>query len=147
MKRPSVLIADDEVELSAFLASFLTDAGFAVRVAGDGLAAIEALAQETFDALVLDLEMPRLDGLEVLRRIQADPAQVMLAVVILTGDGQRPSIERGLRLGADDYLVKPFSAWELEARLKGSVRRIQRRAQAEASTDLKAPADDTAGIT
>lgn len=127
MHRPAVLVVDDEDELRAFVAAFLKDAGFAVRTAADGRYALETLAREPFEAVVLDLQMPRLDGFDVLQTIRANPALVTLGVVILSGDEQRTSIERGLALGADDYLLKPFSAWELEARLRGVIARIRMR--------------------
>lgn len=127
MNRPKVLVADDEDELRSFIATFLSDAGFLVSTASDGAVAVEMLAHEDFDALVLDLDMPCLDGFGVLRAVRANPAQTCLGVVILSGDAQRPSIERGLEMGADDYLLKPFSAWELEARVRGVISRIRMR--------------------
>ena len=130
MSAPSVLVVDDDDTLRQFTAGFLADAGFAVAQAADGGAALQAIGRDQPDALVLDLEMPRLDGLQVLESVRSDPRYAPMAILVLSGVDDRQSIERCLELGADGYVLKPFSAWELEARVRSAVRMIRYRAQA-----------------
>ena len=116
-----VLIAEDDPVLADGLAHSLRAAGYGVDRVADGVAADHALASESFDLLILDLGLPRLPGLEVLKRLRARKSTV--PVLILTAaDGLEDRV-RGLDLGADDYLTKPFEQAELEARTRALTRR------------------------
>lgn len=116
-----ILIAEDDGALSEALRFTLTQAGYAVDHVGHGLAADEALKGEGFGLLILDLGLPKLDGLEVLRRLRK--RNTTLPVLILSGREQPEEKVAGLDLGADDYLVKPFSLSELQARVRALLRR------------------------
>ena len=118
-----ILISEDDGALAEALRFALTRAGYAVDWVGDGLAADEALKQDVYDVLILDLGLPRLDGLEVLRRLRR--RNTNLPVLILSGRENPDEKVQGLDCGADDYLVKPFSLNELQARVRALVRRRQ----------------------
>ncbi|MCJ2136125.1 response regulator transcription factor [Methylobacterium sp. J-026] len=116
-----VLIVEDEPRIAADIRQGLERAGYVADVVGDGEAAWFRAETEPYDAMVLDLGLPRLDGLGVLRRLRA--ADVALPVLILTArDGWRERVE-GIDAGADDYLAKPFRMEELVARLRAILRR------------------------
>lgn len=116
-----VLIVEDSERLRRFLARGLAGAGFAVDVAADGAEGLAFAAAYEYDAVVLDLMLPGLPGLEVLRRLRRRGGSVH--VLILSARDQIEDRVRGLELGADDYLVKPFAFDELVARLRALVRR------------------------
>lgn len=116
-----ILIAEDDAALSEALWFSLTQGGYAVDRVGNGVEADEALRADGFALLILDLGLPRLDGLEVLRRLRKRNAT--LPVLILSGREQPEEKVAGLDLGADDYLVKPFSLSELQARVRALLRR------------------------
>jgi DNA-binding response OmpR family regulator len=116
-----LLLVEDDADLRRTLHQSLRLAGYAVDVAGDGYAAEAALAGRDYMLMVLDLGLPQLDGLDVLRRLRE--RRSTLPVLVLTArDGVEQRV-RGLRLGADDYLAKPFALQELEARLEALARR------------------------
>ena len=116
-----VLVVEDEVLLSQQLASALSDAGYAVDCAADGERA-EFLGQtERYDAVVLDLGLPKIDGLTVLRRWR--DAGLVVPVLVLTARGSWHEKVRGIDGGADDYVAKPFRMEEVLARLRGLIRR------------------------
>jgi two-component system response regulator ResD len=115
-----VLVVDDEPMVRDVLARFLAKEGFAVDTAEDGEAALAALDRLSPDLVVLDLMLPRIDGLEVFRRIRdRGPA----AVIMLTAKGEETDRVVGLELGADDYVTKPFSPREVVARVRAVLRR------------------------
>lgn len=116
-----ILISEDDAALAEALRFALTQAGFAVDWVDNGLAADEALKNSGFGLLILDLGLPKLDGLEVLRRLRR--RNDALPVLILSGREQPEEKVAGLDLGADDYLVKPFSLNELQARVRALLRR------------------------
>ena len=116
-----ILIAEDDAALSEALSFTLTQAGYVVDRVGNGVEADEALRGDGFALLILDLGLPRLDGLEVLRRLRKRNAT--LPVLILSGREQPEEKVTGLDLGADDYLVEPFSLSELQARVRALLRR------------------------
>jgi two-component system, OmpR family, response regulator ResD len=121
--RGSVLVVDDEPTIAEVVARYLERAGYRTQVAGDGLRAIELAGHERPDLVVLDLMLPGIDGLEVMRRLrEADRKRV--AVILLTAKGEESDRVIGLRLGADDYVVKPFSPIELVARVDAVLRRV-----------------------
>lgn len=116
-----LLLVEDDPDLALTLHQALSEAGYQVHVVGDGEAAELALANGHFALMVLDLNLPKRDGLDVLRRLRA--GRNTLPVLVLTArDGIEHRV-RGLKLGADDYLAKPFALQELEARLEALVRR------------------------
>jgi two-component system OmpR family response regulator len=119
--RVRVLIIEDDARAARLLERGLVAEGFAVTVAEDGNAGLTQLTEQGFDACVLDLQLPGLHGLHVLERARA--ADVKTPVLILTSNDAVPDRVRGLNLGADDYLPKPFSFEELVARLRALLRR------------------------
>ena len=121
--RPHILVVDDDKDITGFLATSLRVEGFDVTVAHDGATALELVRQQEPDLVVLDLMMPDVDGMEVTRRLRADPMTSTLPIIILTAKGQTPDKVVGLRAGADDYLVKPFDTLELLARIETTLRR------------------------
>jgi two-component system response regulator ResD len=121
--RGNVLVVDDEPTIAEVVARYLERAGYRTRVAADGVQAIESAAVQRPDLVVLDLMLPGLDGLEVMRRLrERDPDRI--AVILLTAKGEEADRVIGLRLGADDYVVKPFSPAELVARVDAVLRRV-----------------------
>jgi len=119
--KPKLLLVDDETAITDRLAPFLSRAGFEVRVAADGEAALEAILSSAPDLIILDVLMPRLDGREVLRRLREGGDWT--PIILLTQVGE--SAERAMALieGADDYINKPFDPNELMARIKTVLRR------------------------
>lgn len=116
-----ILLVDDDTRLHDLLASYLTQNGFAVSVAPDGPRGLAALASGTFDAVLLDVMMPGMDGIEVVRRIRAKSS---IPILMLTARGDEADRVVGLEIGADDYIAKPFSPRELLARLRAVLRRV-----------------------
>jgi len=127
-----VLVVDDEPTIAEVVARYLERAGYRTRVAADGLEAIAAAASHRPDLVVLDLMLPGIDGLEVMRRLrEADRDRI--AVILLTAKGEESDRVVGLRLGADDYVVKPFSPAELVARVDAVLRRFDTSPAQESS--------------
>lgn len=120
-----ILIVEDEAALSTLLAYNLEKEGFTVRVAADGEQAVEALAEEQPDLVLLDWMLPHYSGIEICRRIRRDPATRALPVIMLTAKGEEADRIRGLDTGADDYVTKPFSPAELIARVRALLRRAR----------------------
>jgi len=116
-----ILIAEDDPVLADGLSRSLRAAGYAVDIVTEGEQTDSALVAQSFDLLILDLGLPRLAGLEVLRRLRARGAK--MPVLILTAADSVDSRVRGLDLGADDYMAKPFALSELEARVRALLRR------------------------
>jgi two-component system response regulator MprA len=116
-----ILVVDDEPSVRDALDRALRMDGYKVQLAADGRQALDQLAEQAPDAIVLDLLMPEVDGLEVCRRIRAAGDRV--PVLMLTARDGVPDRVRGLDAGADDYLVKPFALEELSARLRALLRR------------------------
>jgi two-component system response regulator ResD len=124
--RASVLVVDDERTIADVVARYLERGGYAAFVAGDGERALEVAGERRPDLVVLDLMLPRIDGLEVMRRLRQRAErehQRPPAVILLTAKGEETDRVVGLRLGADDYVVKPFSPRELVARVDAVLRR------------------------
>ncbi len=145
--RASVLVVDDEPTIAEVVARYLERAGYETRVAGDGAQALALSAQRTPDLVVLDVMLPGIDGLEVMRRLQeeaqreqeapgsaqrAGPPVSATRVILLTARGRESERIVGLRRGADDYVVKPFSPGELVARVEAVLRRERPGAAVEA---------------
>ncbi|KQQ33253.1 two-component system response regulator [Duganella sp. Leaf126] len=119
-----ILLVEDHTELSHWLAKALRDANLTVECADNGADADALLHTQDYALVILDLTLPRMDGLDVLRRLRARPApRGQTPVMILTARGGLDDKVQGLNLGADDYLPKPFELAELEARVKALLRR------------------------
>jgi len=116
-----VLIVEDEKKVASFLRKGLESEGFAVETAADGAAGLVKLSDNTYDIIILDLMLPKLDGLSLLKQLRQ--LEVITPVLILTAKGKLEDRIEGLNLGADDYLVKPFAFGELLARLRAILRR------------------------
>lgn len=114
----SVLVADDEPNIVLSLEFLLTQAGFRVRAVPDGEAALAAIAQDPPDLVLLDVMIPGRDGYAVCQEIRANPAWKGIRIIMLTAKGGEIQREKGLSLGADDYVTKPFSTRELVARIR-----------------------------
>jgi two-component system alkaline phosphatase synthesis response regulator PhoP len=119
---PTVLVVDDERQIAAIARDYLTRAGFSVEVAADGTSGLEIARQKRPDLVVLDLGLPRLDGVDVARalRRESDVPIIMLTARVDEGDRLR-----GFEVGADDYITKPFSPRELVARVATVLRRAR----------------------
>jgi DNA-binding response OmpR family regulator len=117
----TILVVEDEPRIAGLVRDYLEHAGFAVLAASDGAAALATFRARRPDALVLDLGLPRVDGLDVVRAIRRDST---VPIVILTARGDETDRVTGLELGADDYVVKPFSPKELVARVRAVLRRV-----------------------
>lgn len=136
-----VLIIEDEPDMAMGLRDNLQFEGYEAMVANDGAAGIKLAAENRPDLILLDVMMPKMDGLEVCRRLRA--AGFTLPILMLTAKGQEIDIVRGLEAGADDYITKPFGVRELMARVKAALRRTGTSAQVprvvqigEAAVDL-----------
>ena len=119
---PKVLIVDDDAHLRELGRYVLKKDGLETAEAADGQAALELLASERADCVVLDIMMPRLDGWELCRRVKREWD---IPVLMLSAKGQAENKVRGLNLGADDYLAKPFDTEELRARVRALLRRYR----------------------
>ncbi len=128
--RAHILVVDDEPTISEVLCRYLERAGYGTRVAADGHAAMAAVLESAPDLIVLDLMLPGIDGLEVMRRVR-DRDRDHTAIILLTARGEESDRIVGLRLGADDYVVKPFSPAELVARVDAVLRRLDTSPDAE----------------
>ncbi|MHB1135066.1 MAG: response regulator transcription factor [Chloroflexota bacterium] len=117
-----ILVVDDENIVREVVERYLAREGYQVSVAADGEAALRLARSERPDLVVLDLMLPRIDGLEVCRRLRAEGN---LPIIMLTAKGEETDRIVGLTLGADDYMVKPFSPRELVARVQAVLRRAQ----------------------
>lgn len=117
-----LLVIDDDERLFELLDTYLQENGAAATRAKDGLAGLDALERDSYDAVLLDVMMPGMDGLEVLRRVREKSS---IPVIMLTAKGDETDRVVGLELGADDYVSKPFSPRELLARVKAVLRRAQ----------------------
>ncbi len=122
-RRGSGLVVADEPTIGEIVSRYLERSGYETRVAADGPQAIAAVASQRPDLIVLDLMMPGMDGLEVMRRVR-ERAERRTAIILLTAKGEESDRVIGLRLGADDYVVKPFSPAELVARVDAVLRRV-----------------------
>ncbi len=125
-----ILVVDDEARIREVVQYALEREGYRVTAVEDGQAALDAVAQHSFDLIVLDVMLPQLDGLEVCRRIRTQQATPILFL-----SARSDEIDRvlGLELGGDDYLTKPFSPRELVARVRAVLRRVQAPAETDES--------------
>jgi len=122
----TILVVDDEPKILELLRDYLEHAGFAVRMAGDGKAALAAIHNDPPDLIVLDLGLPEMDGLDVTRQLRKTSSA---PIIMLTARADESDKLVGLELGADDYMTKPFSPKELVARVRAIFRRIESYSQ------------------
>ncbi|MCO1594368.1 ATP-binding protein [Micromonospora sp. RHAY321] len=122
-----ILVADDNSDMRAYLSRLLTGQGWRVRAVTDGSQALDAIHREPPDLVLTDVMMPVLDGFDLVRRLRADPATRALPVLVLSARAGGEASVAGLSLGADDYLVKPFAAAELIARIRAAIRGARAR--------------------
>jgi DNA-binding response OmpR family regulator len=124
-----ILIVDDDATVSGILARYLAGEGYDVESVADGRDALERARRDPPDLIVLDLMLPGIDGLEVCRRVRA---LAPIPIIMLTARGEELDRVFGLRLGADDYVVKPFSPREVTARVNAVLRRFAARGEDDA---------------
>lgn len=122
-KKSKILIVDDEISIRRILQTRLSMAGYEVVVAADGLEALDIFSQEVLDLVVLDVMLPKLDGYGVCQKLRQ---QSNIPIIMLTALGEVLDRLMGLELGADDYMSKPFSPKELEARICALLRRVEK---------------------
>ena len=149
MTTATVLITDDSLVIRAVVRSYLEAEGYLVVEAEDGAAALERCRQSPPDVILLDIEMPGLDGYQVLAELKADPGLMDLPVVFLTTLTDMDDVLKGLRGGAHDYLKKPFEPAELVARVAGAahVKKLQDQLrQRNAELDLLSRTDALTGL-
>jgi DNA-binding response OmpR family regulator len=120
MKEPTILVVDDEPSIREVVSIYLSRAGYEVVVAPDGQAALDALEKQPPDLVVLDLMLPKVDGMDIARRLRAEGD---IPIIMLTARREETDRIAGLETGADDYVVKPFSPQELVSRVKAVLRR------------------------
>ncbi len=119
-RQPLILIADDEREIRELIRIYLTNEGYAVCEAGDGQEAITLLKQQQIDLVLLDVMMPKMDGIKACLQIRSEH---QMPIIMLSAKGQDMDKIWGLNVGADDYLTKPFNPMELIARVRSQLRR------------------------
>ena len=126
MAQHKIVVVEDEKNIARVVTYNLEREGYRVILALDGEAALEKIRRDRPDLVILDLMLPKIDGLEVCRQLRADPKTAQLPIIMLTAKTQEADRIVGLELGADDYLPKPFSPRELVARVKAVLRRAAR---------------------
>jgi DNA-binding response OmpR family regulator len=129
---PRILLVDDEQSVQTLLSYPLRKEGYDVVQATDGRQALDRFDEQIFDLVVLDLMLPKLDGLEVCRRLRSKSA---VPIIMLTAKSEEIDKVVGLELGADDYITKPFSMREFSSRVKAALRRVEMSRPAETSPD------------
>ena len=134
-ERPRILVVDDNADMRDYLRRLL-GARHRVEAVADGEAALAAIETRVPDLVLTDIMMPRLDGMDLLARLRADPRTNTLPVIFLSARAGEESRIEGLQAGADDYLIKPFSARELVARIRSAIQLAQVRQQAEETQHL-----------
>jgi diguanylate cyclase (GGDEF)-like protein len=133
---PSLLIVDDEPDIQRILETMLREDGYRVVTSGSGAEALAHAQKQSFDLIILDLLLPDLDGFAVLGALRARPATALTPIILLSARDSPAEKVRGLQLGADDYVTKPFSMAELLARLRAALRRRELEGGANPSTRL-----------
>ena len=134
--KPVVLVVDDVQANRELLEGHLDQLGYDVRQAADGVEALEAVQHEEPDLVLLDIDMPRMDGLTLCRRLKADPVRRLVPVVLITAYQDRETRLQGLEAGADDFLTKPFDSAELLVRTKALLRDRQLNKQLDAAEGI-----------
>jgi DNA-binding response OmpR family regulator len=134
-RAPRILLVDDEQPIQTLLSFPLQRDGYEVVQASDGREALTRFSEQAFDLVVLDLMLPRMDGLEVCRRLRARSS---VPIIMLTAKSEEIDKVLGLELGADDYITKPFSMREFRSRVKAALRRS---GMAQADEDAERPVE------
>lgn len=122
-----ILIVEDEKDIRELVKLYLDKEGYRISTAVTGLDGLKLVKSEHPDLVILDLMLAEMDGLEVCKRIRADPDTALLPVIMLTAKADEADVVVGLELGADDYITKPFSPKALVARVKALFRRLERK--------------------
>lgn len=130
MSLGSILVIDDETAVLEMIVDALTIAGFQVNSATDGLEALQLIRKQDFDLVVTDVNMPKLDGYQLVEKLRERDAET--PVIFLTARNEKVDITRGLKLGADDYITKPFGLEELTLRIRAILKRTQKISTSEA---------------
>jgi len=123
MSKEDILIIEDEKDIRELITYNLTKEGYKTRGAADGIKALLAIGAHTPDLIVLDLMLPGIDGLDLCRQLKANENTVNISIIMVTAKGEEEDIIKGLEMGADDYITKPFSPKILMARVKAVLRR------------------------
>jgi two-component system, OmpR family, phosphate regulon response regulator PhoB len=134
-----ILVVDDEPDITALVAYHMAKAGFRVSTAGNGSDALKAAREERPDIVILDLMLPGISGYDILAELRKHEETREVGVILLTAKREEPDRIRGLSLGADDYLTKPFSPQELSLRVSGLLRRLGSPAVSAGSTLTAGP--------
>lgn len=124
MQKPKILVVDDEDGIRDLISDALSIGGFEVESSPDGLQALKTIRDHRFDLLILDVNMPKMDGFALLEKIRSDGLNT--PVIMLSARGQKVDINQGLRLGADDYMTKPFGLEELSLRINAILKRTNK---------------------
>ncbi|RCK30070.1 MULTISPECIES: response regulator transcription factor [Thalassospira] len=124
-KRPKVLIAEDEETIVESLSFLMEKEGYDVSVATDGQTAIKMIARDIPDMVLLDVMMPGCDGFEVVRAVRADPKTKPIPIMMLTAKTREVDRRKGLELGVDDFVTKPFSTRDVVSRVKALLERTE----------------------
>ena len=135
---PRILVVEDEPDIAALIAYQLTREGFRVETAGTGPEALQSVARDLPDLVVLDRMLPGLSGDEILRRLKEEAGTSSIPVLVLTAKREQEDRIKGFELGADDYLTKPFSPRELVLRVQAILRRVQEAGVSAGGRILKA---------
>ena len=123
MSRESIVIVEDEPDIREVIEYNLSREGFHVSSSPDGQSGLDTIRKEAPDLVVLDLMLPGIDGIEICRRLKADPLTRSIPIIMVTAKGEESDVVLGLGVGADDYVSKPFSPKELMARVRAVLRR------------------------
>ncbi|HEX8707545.1 MAG TPA: response regulator transcription factor [Pyrinomonadaceae bacterium] len=132
-RRPTLLVVEDDENISTAISEYFSRAGYSVKTAGDGLAGVQSALQDHPDVVVLDLMLPKMDGLAVCRELREKASYI--PILMLTAKDDVVDKVLGLEMGADDYITKPFSLRELEARIKSVLRRVRTSSSDDPSDD------------
>src|ERR671938_1795 len=132
-RKTTLLVVEDDENISSAISEYFTRAGYSVRTAEDGLAGVQSALSDHPDAIVLDLMLPKMDGLAVCRELREKAPYI--PILMLTAKDDVVDKVLGLEMGADDYITKPFSLRELEARIKSVMRRVRAASHSEATPE------------
>jgi two-component system alkaline phosphatase synthesis response regulator PhoP len=121
-----ILVIEDERDIQDLLRHYLKREGYEVEIAQDGETGLRKASKERFDLVLLDLMLPRIDGLEICRSLRSHPKTADLPIIMITAKAEEADRIVGLELGADDYVTKPFSPREVLARIKALFRRLEK---------------------
>jgi two-component system phosphate regulon response regulator PhoB len=136
MNKAAILIIEDDAEIQEMLCLAFSGEGWKLHQAGTGEEGIRLLEKHGADCVILDIMLPGMDGFRTLKKIRADEKWKAVPVILATAKGEEPDIVSGLELGADDYVVKPYSPRVLIARIRAALRRAEEGAEAPAGKKL-----------